>query len=254
MTTSNIYSKRTNVKIGNYEFEGLYSETGEFGIAVQQIVTLFQIRHDNAQRDIKTALGKGSKFVKWCIIGGYTKKPNNVCSLEQFVELIKKYHEKGNVHATKILTSLIGVSLTQLFSRAFKQEFNEEQFQEKLIEWQEKRYESKDLYWDLRQAILAWYGDNAANTSGTIEQHRMSCFKAISVGLFGKQPCQIANELGINTNNFDMIRDGMGIESLRRINHIQTLAAIRIQNGDKPHDGVKYALVTFNFSVIDYKN
>lgn len=189
------------------------------------------------------------------IIGDYTKKPNNVCSIDQFIELIKIYNERGNKHAQKIATSLIGASIHQLFFQAFDKEFSKEAFQEKLIEWQKNRTESKDLYWILKPAIEIWYAANADKTTATLEQHKMSCFQGISRGLFAKSPKEIASELGANRDNISFsIRDHMGVESLRRINHIQTLAAIKISDENlKPYESVQYALATFNFPVISYK-
>ena len=47
------------VKLGNLEFEGLKLEDGGYGIALQQVASLFQVIPTSAPKWLETRLGKG---------------------------------------------------------------------------------------------------------------------------------------------------------------------------------------------------
>lgn len=114
------------VKIGDaITVEGLKLEDGRYAIAVQQVATVFQLRHDNVQRDVKALLGKDSSFVKVKtnrekVESKRVRSSENAILLSDFLELILNLFDKGNSTAKLLTRALVGVSLEQLFADAFQ--------------------------------------------------------------------------------------------------------------------------------------
>jgi len=233
----------TQVPFGNTEIEGLLLEDGSFAVSIQQAALLFQVRQDNAQRDFKYLLGKDARFVKIRVKNAQSKKSENCLTLIDFERLIFELTLKGNKHSVEFSRMLVGLSLTQLFSDAFGIKFEKEDRQAFL----KNRMATKESFWFLSDEIKAYID---ANGSSNPQYHYINAFKVMSVGLFGKTPSQIKEELGLTKGELN--RDHFGVESLRRIDIIQTLAQVNIKNGIKPYSAVIAAISTFNFSTITY--
>lgn len=148
----------TEVRIGIHVVDGMAIESGEFGLGVPQVCDLFDVPHKNASRDIKALLGKGFTFFKVKIEN--TRVTMNAISLKNFEVLAAKLDRKGNVKAQEFRDGLVGVSLDQLFSRAFGQKFEEEDFQRRLIERQLHLKQFHPLYtsWLKADGITTTYG------------------------------------------------------------------------------------------------
>lgn len=245
MTDSILTAVVAPVPIGLLEVEGLLFEDKSFGITIQQCALLFQVRQDNAQRDFKALLSKDSKFVKTKVKDTYTRKPENSITLIEFERLLRKLDRKGNLHAQKLVDDLVGLSLKQLFSDAFKIKFEQEERQQELID----RQLTKDSFWWLVPEIQKYIEEHGSSNP---QFHYVNSFKAMSVGLFGKEPNQIKAELGLGKN--DLNRDHFNSEALRRIDIVQRLAKVNLENGERPMEAVKSAIKTFNYSPINYKN
>lgn len=124
----------TDVPIGHLTIEGLMDENGAFYVGVPQIVERFQFAKDQASRDLKSLLGKGFQFDK--LKTKLHPKAVNTIPIDRFEELLFELALKGNKEAIAFSRMLIGLSLRQLFSDAFKVKFKEEARQE-FLKWRQ---------------------------------------------------------------------------------------------------------------------
>jgi hypothetical protein len=238
------------VPFGIIEIEGLLLEDGSFAVAQQQVATLFQVIPTSAPKWLKTLLGKECRLFRVKTNRGLTegkriRSSENALSINQFERVLRLLDRKGNKLAEEMIDSLLGLSLTQLFSDAFKVKFEQAERQEYLI----TRQATKDSFWYLTDDIKAYidkYGSSCP------KYHYINSFKVMSIGLFGKPPATIKEELNIAKE--DLNRDHFGNESLRRIDMVQRLARVSIQNNERPSDAVIQAINAFQFVPIDYKN
>jgi hypothetical protein len=120
-----IKAEITQVSIGKFvALEGLMNENGDFGVAVPQTASLFQIDSNQASRNLKALLGTGFQFDKWKT--PLNPKAVNVIPLEQFQELVRALDKKGNVAASRFVDAMLGLSLHQLFCDAFGLKFEKD--------------------------------------------------------------------------------------------------------------------------------
>jgi hypothetical protein len=69
----------TDVNIGPLVIEGVLGEDGNLYVQVREVASLFQLRQDNAARDLKVILGEASSCVKISIQGDGANKSQNTC-------------------------------------------------------------------------------------------------------------------------------------------------------------------------------
>jgi hypothetical protein len=122
MATSTLTAIVTTVKLGSLEFEGLMFTDGSYGIAAPQVSVLFQFANEHASRSIKSLLGEGFQFAK--AKTSLNPKAVNILQLVEFERLLLELALNGNQQAINITRSLVGLSLTQLYSDAFEQQFD----------------------------------------------------------------------------------------------------------------------------------
>jgi hypothetical protein len=119
----------TTVKLGTLEFEGLMLPDGSFGITVSQLSRVFpeSVSQNNYSRQVKSALGKDFPLVKTS--SELNSKQVNYITIENLEKLIVELSIKGDSHAQELNRTLVGLSLTQLFSDAFGVKFESEERQ-----------------------------------------------------------------------------------------------------------------------------
>ncbi len=121
----------TKVHFGqNLEIDGLMSDEGEFAVAIPQMVELNLIPPNRSTKQLQSLLGMPFESHQWKT--PIHPKPVNVISLKTFEELIWVLHEKGVEPAKVFVKALYGVSLYQVFTRAFGKKFEEDDFQRQL--------------------------------------------------------------------------------------------------------------------------
>jgi len=202
----------------------------------------------NSSRDFKVLLGKDSSHLK-----AKTKlnsQPVAVLTLAEYEVLIAKLDRQGNKLAQDFRDSLVGLSLTQLFSDAFNIEFEKEHRQQYLI-W---RQESKKMCKELAHEIESWFEATKAERSRPIENYFSTSFDAINRGLFDKTSKKIKEELGIPKSA--LVRDDFSNQALVKITLVQELAAANMRNiaGARPVDAVKMALDSLQYPKMPYSN
>lgn len=255
MTNNILKASVAPVKLGHLEFEGLLIENGEFAIAQQQVAAIFQVIPTSAPEWMKRNLGKDTslwgfkvKTNREAVEGKRVRKSETALNLISFEKLLRKLDRKGNLIAQSIVDDLVGVSLQKLFSDAFHIKFESEEMQA----WLEKRQESKELFWNLANAIDTWYTATKEERTRPAQNYYTSAFDSINRGLFGKSAAIIREELGVGKGELN--RDHFSREAIRRITQIRDIAA-RKMTIDKlrPVDAVRYALGASMFETINYK-
>jgi hypothetical protein len=239
----------TQVPFGGIEIEGLLLENGEFAISTPQVNSLisFSTHNNYASQTLKRLLGNDFSPHKAKVEG--LKQLINCISLLDFERILAKLDRLGNKQAQELRDSLVGLSLTQLFSDAFGIKFDIEERQKYLI----ARQESKDLFFELATEISNWYEETKADRSQPKERYFSNSFDSINLGLFGKRSKQMKSEIGIDSGA--LVRDYFNNEALRRITQVQSIAAASMRKGKvtKPSEAVQFALECSCFDKMEFK-
>jgi len=209
----------------NLVIEGLLLADGNFAIAVPQICSLFSFLIHNASRDIKAILGADFQFLKARTT--LNSKAVNYVTLLDFECLIVELTIQGNSTAIALTRSLVGLSLTQVFSDAFNIEFDKADRQAHLT----ARLAGKITRRSLTDAIKDY-----VETHSTSENYRQwiysNCSDKINLALFDKKACQLKKERGCKDN--DALRDTHSKAELVLIDRIEGHAVILIDKGMEP--------------------
>lgn len=127
----------TKVQIGSEFINGIMLPNGDFGITVQQTVTLFELTQVNGTRDLKRLLGKECELFQIQVSESGTNNNHKILTLKQFEKILFELCLKGNAKAIDFSRMLLGLSLTQLWSDAFGVKFEREERTQYLINRQE---------------------------------------------------------------------------------------------------------------------
>jgi hypothetical protein len=236
----------TDVKIGSITIQGLMTTSGEYFIAIPQLTEIELIPPNRSLKQIESLLGIYFQSHQKLITAIHPKAVN-VINLSEFIQVLKILSKRGNEFAIDLIDALIGLSLHQLFSDAFGVKFEAEDRQDWLI----NRQATKQSFWWMVSEIKQ-YLDSRKVPSSNPTSHYKNAFRVMSIGLFGKAPKLIKEELGIPKG--DLNRDHFGTESLRRIDQIQRLAKANLQRDSRPMEAVQEAVKAMNFEIIDYKS
>ena len=251
MTNKIMTATVTIVPIGNLEIEGLLGEDGNFYVAIPQIADSFQILIRNTSRDFKALLGNDFQFLK--IKTSLNPKAVNAVDLKTFEVLVAKLDRAGNKAAQSFRDDLAGLALQQLFCDAFGIKYEAEDRQKFLV----ARQESKELFWELAEAIKVYLDTREAAgypIDPALKHFQYSnAFDAINLGLFGKKSKQIREELGIGKGALN--RDSFGWTALRHLTTVQATAAKKMQTDPKlkPTDAIALVVEFLGSGVIDFQ-
>lgn len=144
----------TQVSIGNLQIEGLMDGSGNYYVAVPQLVKLNllgdgdnQDRHRNANRSLKRMMGEGFKSVQ--LKTEFNKDTTSAVTLPGFEKVLTRLDRLGNKPAQELRDDMVGLSLHQLFSDAFGVKFEETDRQDWLRHRQVhlKGYQPKFTSW-----------------------------------------------------------------------------------------------------------
>ena len=226
----------TTVKIGHFEFEGLYSEDGQFGISVTQLndILQFSVTQNYASRDLKRLLPEAlSVTPKW--VCELNSKAVNVLLLNELELVIFELSMAGNVVAAEMARELIGHSFVQYFSDAFGVKFELLERQE----WKERRLAGMAVRRTLTDATQLF-----CDTEDVSDSYKKFIYSnlsdAINKGVFGKTAKQLCVERNVKKAD---LRDSHSEEELKSIAAIENLAMKLIDNkGFEPLSAVKEAV------------
>ena len=224
------------VKIGHFEFEGLFSEDGQFGVSVTQLndVLQFSGTQKHASQTLKRLLPDVlSGTQKW--VCELNIRAVNVLLLNELERVIFELSVAGNVVATEMARELIGLSLVQLFSDAFGVKFELLERQE----WKERRLAGMAVRRTLTDATQL-YCDTEPVSDGYKAFIYSNMSDAINKGVFGKTAKQLCVERNVKKSD---LRNSHSVEELKSIADIENLAMKLIDNkGYEPLSAVKMAV------------
>lgn len=244
MATNILIAEVAIVQVGYLRFEGLLLETGDFGVGFPQLAEMNLVPPNRSLKQLESLLGirfQSHQKAKTPL----NPKAINVISLGEFTSVVVASADRGVGGAIAIRNSLVGLSLHQLFCDAFKIRLESEDRQAWLIE----RQDSKDAFWEIGKAIKAYKERHPELSSDRKQWLYSNVQNNINRGLFGKAAKTIREELGVK----NLLRDSYGRKSLRRIDHIQSLAASLIEEEDiDPCLAVQQALDSFKYKSIGY--
>ena len=129
----------TQVPLGSESLEGLMLPDGSFAISASQVAAYFQFDSNQSSRTLKSLLGAGFQFDK--VASEIHPKKVNVIDLLTLEKLIIELAFRGNEKAQWLGRTLVGLSLTQLFSDAFGVKFNTEE-RERYVKFREAHKKS----------------------------------------------------------------------------------------------------------------
>ena len=163
-------------------------------------------------------------------------KAVNTIGLLDFEKLLRVLDRQGNKSAQELSDALIGLALTQLFSDSFGIKFEAEDRQKYL----ETRMAGKVTRRTLTDSIDSYVQTHAVsvNYGHWIYSNVSDC---LNLGLFGKKASKLCVERGCKK---DGLRDTHDEITLARIDKIEAVAMIQIDNGMEPIEAMKFTLST----------
>lgn len=227
------------VKFGSIEIEGLMLSDGTFGVAQQQVAALFSVIPTSAPKWLKSLLGEDSQLFQVKTNRNENSKQNrkeSVLTLIQFERVLRGMDRKGNETAKNLTDALLGLSLQQLFCDGFGIEFEKSDRQKYL----ETRLAGKVTRRTLTDAIKQYVGshDVSDNYRHWIYSNVSDC---LNIALFGKKASKLCLERGCEK---EKLRDTHDEVTLAKIDKIETVAMIQIDNGMEPMEAMKFTLNT----------
>lgn len=235
-------TKKAVVAIINYagfEFPGLKLPSGEYAIAVSQVIEIFQQSNggfqflkQNATRDIKYLLGKDFQLLKSA--SEINPRKVNILTIEQFGQLTFEVAFRGNDVAKAILKASVSTTIEQAFDIAFDQKQKLEEYQAK----QSARVQGKIT----RRSFTTVIGDYVtAHSDELSENYKKFIYNNCTDGTYRIVFGRSANKLREAWDCRD-VRDELTIEEAMIIESVERLAATLIDEQDiEPQAAIKEA-------------
>ena len=237
----------SKMNLGSIEFDALLGSNvgadgkAQFYIGVSQVALLFSTIPDNATRDAKALLGKGSELVK--IRTNLSNNPANCLTFAQFEIAIVKLTAKGNPIASELNLACLSMSLYQRACDSFGIHFEKEDRNAWLLD----RAAGKVARNKLTDAIKQWLDTHeVSDTDRKFAYARTS--DLLNLALTGQRASHWITELGIGK---DGLRDRFSTEALEEYKAIEAIAAKRIRKGVDPMQAVRDALEVSCTATID---
>ena len=221
----------TNVSIGPLVIEGVLGDDGKLYVPVRQVASLFQLRQDNAARDLKAILGEASSCVKISIQeDGANKSQNNCIALSDFERVLRYYDRKGNEIAQSLSDALIGLSLTQLFSDAFGLKFDGDD-RRKYLELRMKSKGTRRLFTD--EAQLYYRAKHGKDPSGP---YYAALTNKVYQKLFGETAEELKTKFKVPKGK--LLRDYLPEKMLHQVEASETMLCRWLDNGLSPDEAM----------------
>jgi len=223
----------TDVSIGNLVVEGLMYEDGTFAIALPQISKLFpeSIRPNQATRTVRRALGKCSEeFSIDRATSRLHSKAVNTLTLDMFEILVFELAMAGDALAQDFLRILFGLTLTQLWSDAFKVKFEADDRQATIT----NRQTGKDVFKRLMMAVQLLLHSQGKNDPG---HYYAQLVNKIYRGLFGMEAKELRELRSVDKSA--LTRDHFTARELAVISRVEDGVMFMIQHmGKEPFEAV----------------
>lgn len=223
----------TEVSIGKLTVEGLMYEDSTFAIALPQISKLFpsSIAPHNASRTVKRALGKGSGEMSLLqATTNLNSKAVNTITLDMFEVLVFELAMGGDSLAQDFMRVLFGLSLKQLFSDAFKIQFEAEDRQEYIT----TRQTGKEVFKRLTLVVQSHLRSQGKNDPG---HYYAQLVNKIYRNLFGAEAKELRELRSVGKSA--LTRDHFTARELSVISRVEDGVIFMIQHlGKEPFEAV----------------
>lgn len=164
------------VDFGFTQVQGLMLPDGSYAIAVSQIAEHFGFTQNNATRQVKALLGKGSNLTKTA--SDIAKRPVNTVTIAQFKSVVLSLSKQGHPVAGAFVDALVEEGIERRFNTAAGVHVEESEYNAQLKQRMERvtaRLEWTDV---IRDRSLALTGRPAPEGvySGLTRQVNMALF------------------------------------------------------------------------------
>jgi hypothetical protein len=252
MTEKIVTGRRAIIQLGDIPIEVFEIGDGDYGYTYEWLADLIQ--QDKKILSDKKSIWGLSKLTKGLVANGSVNPKVRVNSIsyvyltsDQLALVLQGACLLEPEVFLPLLTACAIEALERRADKAFNNLRTEKEYNDRFI----ARRATKDSFWWFVPEIKSWL-DSREVPSSNPTSHYINAFRVMSIGLFGKAPKLIKEELGISKG--DLNRDHFGVESLRRIDQIQRLAKANLQRGSRPMEAVQEAVEAMNFEIIDYKS
>jgi hypothetical protein len=218
----------TPVSIGNLTIDGLMDEKGNFYVAVPQIADLIQTARNIASRDLKRLMGAGFETSK--LKTQFNQNSTNAVSLDVFERVLVRLDRQGNKFAQDLRDDLVGLSLKQLFSDAFKVQFEAQDRQDYMC----NRQTGKEVFKRLMMVVQARLHSQGKNDPG---HYYAQLVNKIYRGLFGVEAKELRDMRSVPSSG--LTRDHFTARELAVISRVEDGIMFMIQHmGKEPFEAV----------------
>jgi hypothetical protein len=215
------------VKFGCFEIEGLMDEEGGYYVAIPQLVDIKLIPPNRSAKQLQDLTDKA--FQTHELVKLKTKlhpKAVNALSIVKFEALLFNLSLRGNAKAIELSRALIGLSLQQLFSDAFKQKFEQEERQQFLA----VRLSGKAARRQLTDSINDYIAKHPELSENKAKWLYKNTTDRLYKLLFGKIKKVLAEELKLE--ELESFRDHLTVVQLRHLEALEDLMTRLIDHFD----------------------
>lgn len=220
----------TKVSIGLLTIDGLMDQSGNYFVAVPQMVALNLVPPNRSQKQLERLVGVHFKTHK--LKTEFSRHTTSCVPLRDFEVITFELALKGNSTALTLLRSLFGLSLQQLFCDAFSVRFEAEDRHNWLVE----RAGGQDKRRCLTDAIHDYLSSQG---QGDARGYYAQITNKIYQGIFNLDAYQIRQHLRVPDHH--LTRDYLNNRELRTIATIEEIVMNMIDNGTYPFDAVQDA-------------
>lgn len=215
------------VKFGSFEIEGLMDEQGSYYIAIPQLSGLSLVPPNRSAKQLEDLTDKAfssHELVK--LKTSLNSKAVNALPVVKFEGLLFNLSLRGNAKAIELSRALIGLSLQQLFSDAFKQKFEQEERQQFLA----VRLSGKAARRQLTDSINDYIAKHPELSENKVKWLYKNTTDRLYKLLFGKIKKVLAEELKLEEP--ESFRDHLTVVQLRHLEALEDLMTRLIDHFD----------------------
>ena len=221
----------TNVNIGPLVIEGILGDDGNLYVSAQQVASMFGATQNHATRGLKDILGEGLVLPKISVkADNDITRQNNCIALSDFERVLRYYDRKGNPQAQQLADTLIGLSLTQLFSDAFGLKFDGDD-RRKYLELRMKSKGTRRSFTD--EAQLYYRAKHGKDPSGP---YYAALTNKVYQKLFGETAEELKTKFKVPKGK--LLRDFLPEKMLHQVEASETMLCRWLDNGLSPDEAM----------------
>lgn len=217
----------TQVSLGNLTIDAVIDGQCNYYVTVQSIARLFQLRQNNATRDLKAILGEQYSLLKITVKNdGANRSQNNCIALRDFETVALQLAISGNPIAAQWVRALVGLSLTQLCADAFGVKFEASDRQA----WLKNRLTGKVARRSFTDALRDWLAENQVPQSQHVKYYA-GCTNLLYKEVLGMTAANLVIARGCAPKD---LRNNLTQQELAVVERIEDNAAMLVDRGLDP--------------------